>query len=143
MATYEHKRTGRRMTVSGADAEASYNANPMWRRVADPKPLTPKEQAQADAAALGLSADGKVDEIKARVEAKVAELRELAVLLGIDADSMSVVELAADIAVHPARPLSDDELLAATEAKLLENVDSQHDPAEVRAKLAELAELAK
>lgn len=93
MATYEHKRTGRRMTVSGATAEAGYAANPMWRLVAEEKPLTPKQQLQADAAALGLSTDGTVDEITARIDEHVVELREQAAELGIDDDKLTAVEL--------------------------------------------------
>lgn len=61
------------------------------------KPLTPKQQLQAEAEALGLAADGKADEIKARIDAKVAELREQATELEVDADNLSPVELLAAV----------------------------------------------
>lgn len=97
MATFEHKRSGRRMTVSGTDAEAGYAANAEWRLLPEEKPLTPKERLQADAATLGLSTDGKADEITARIDAHVAELLKQAAELEIDADKLTAVELAAAI----------------------------------------------
>ena len=76
------------------------DADNNWREVNDPnveKPLTPKERLQADAAALGLSTDGKSDEITARIDAHVAELLKQAAELEIDADKLTAVELAAAI----------------------------------------------
>lgn len=93
MPTFEHKRTGRLMTVSGDAAEAGYAANPEWRLYVEPKPLTPKEQLQADAEALGLATDGKADEITARIDEHVVELRKQAAELGIDDDKLTAVEL--------------------------------------------------
>src|SRR6187431_2469630 len=78
----------RRLVEDGTDG---------WREVEEPKPLTPKQRLQQDAAALGLSADGTADEITARVDAKVAELRKQAGELKIDAGDLSPVELAAAI----------------------------------------------
>ncbi len=97
MATFEHKRTKRRMTVSGADAEAAYTANPVWRLLSEEKPLSPKERLQADAEALKLSTDGTVAEITARIDEYVADLLKQAAELGIDADKLTAVELAAAI----------------------------------------------
>ncbi|MBP2331232.1 hypothetical protein JOF56_011617 [Kibdelosporangium banguiense] len=61
------------------------------------KPLTPKEKLQADAAALGLATDGTVADLTARIDTKVAELREQAKELDIDGDKLSAVELQAAI----------------------------------------------
>lgn len=97
MPTFEHKRSGRRITVSGADAEAAYAANVEWRLLPEEKPLTPKERIQQDAAALGLSTDGTVPEITARIDAHVADLLKQAGELGIDANELTAVELAAAI----------------------------------------------
>ncbi|GLZ34887.1 hypothetical protein Lesp02_70740 [Lentzea sp. NBRC 105346] len=58
------------------------------------KPLTPKERIQADAAALGLSTDGTVAEITARIDAHVTDLLKQAGELGIDANELPAVELA-------------------------------------------------
>lgn len=55
--------------------------------------------------------------------------------LGLSTDG-TADEIAARIA---GRPLTDDEKILAADAKILANVDAEHDPAEVRAKLAELA----
>lgn len=67
-----------------------------WREVDDPsveKPLTPKQKLQADAEALGLSTEGKADEITARIDALVVELRRQAAELEIDDENLSAVEL--------------------------------------------------
>lgn len=66
-----------------------------WVEPVEPeKPLTPKEQLQADASALGLGTDGKADEIKARIEAHVVDLRKQGTDLDIaDADTLDPVEL--------------------------------------------------
>lgn len=65
-----------------------------WVEPIEPdKPLTPKERLQADAAALGLSTEGKVDEITARIDALVAELRKQAAELEIDDENLSAVDL--------------------------------------------------
>jgi len=64
---------------------------------AEPKRLTPKEQLQVDAEALGLSTDGTKDELTARIDERVAELRAQADELDIDAGELSPVELAAAI----------------------------------------------
>jgi hypothetical protein len=93
MPTYEHKRTGRLMTVSGAAAEAGYEANPEWRLLPEQKPLTPKQKLQADAEALGLSVEGTADEITARIDEHAVELRKQAAELGIDDDKLTAVEL--------------------------------------------------
>lgn len=103
MAVFRHKRTGREMSVSGAAVEAAYAANSSWRLVVEPRQLTPKQRLQADAETLGLSTDGTVDELTARIDAKVAELLKQAKELGIDGDT-----------------LSGPELLAAVDAKLAE-----------------------
>ncbi|MDT7786372.1 MAG: hypothetical protein QOF58_4791 [Pseudonocardiales bacterium] len=85
------------MTVSGAAAEAQYDADPSWRLVAEEKPPTPKQRIQQDAAALGLSGDGTVDEITARIDVHVADLLKQAGELGIDANELTAVDLAAAI----------------------------------------------
>lgn len=65
-----------------------------WVEPVEPeKPLTPKEQLQADASALGLGADGTVAELTARIDEYVVELRKQAAELGIDDDKLTAVEL--------------------------------------------------
>lgn len=77
--------------VAGADDASDYDPD------AGPKRLTPKEQLQVDAEALGLSTDGTKDELTGRIDAKVAELRKQAAELEIDAGDRSPVDLAAAI----------------------------------------------
>jgi hypothetical protein len=64
---------------------------------AEPAKLTPKQKIQVDARALDLDDSGTVDEITARIDAKVAELLKQAAELGIDADKLTAVELSAAI----------------------------------------------
>jgi hypothetical protein len=94
VATYEHVREGRRITVSGAVAEEAYAADQNWREV---KELTPKERLQADARELGVDDSGTVPEITARFDAKVAELIVQAKELEIDVDKLSAVDLLAAV----------------------------------------------
>lgn len=94
MPTYEHVREERRINVSGEVVEAAYQADPAWRLV---EQLTPKQQLQADARALGLDDSGTVPEITARIDTKVAELLAQAKELEIDADELSPVELLAAV----------------------------------------------
>jgi len=101
VATYEHAREGRRINVSGAEIEAVYVADQNWREVRE---LTPKEQLQADARALGLDDSGTVAEITARFDAKVAELIVQAKELEIDVDNLSAVELLAAVDAKLAEP---------------------------------------
>jgi hypothetical protein len=77
--------------VNGPDDPSPYVETPAE------KPLTPKEKLQADAAALGLATDGTVAELTARIDAKVAELREQAKEVDIDDDQLSAVELLAAV----------------------------------------------
>ena len=102
MPEFENRK-GRRINVSGGAAEAAYAADGEWKLVVEAKPLTPKQRLQVDAEALGLSTDGTVDELTARIDAKVAELLAQAKELGIDGDT-----------------LSGPDLLAAVDAKLAE-----------------------
>lgn len=140
MATYEHKSTRRQMHVSGAAAEAQYDADPTWRLVPE---LTPKERLQADAAALGLSTDGTNADLTARIEARKAPLSKdeivAAALAGFPVNGPDAPSAAWIRSELERLPLTDEEKLLAADAKLIKSVDAEHDPAEVRAKLAELA----
>jgi len=94
MPTYEHARERRRITVSGAEIEAAYEADQNWREVRE---LTPKQGLQADARAIGLDDSGTVQELTARIDEKVAELLKQAAELDIDADKLPAVELLAAV----------------------------------------------
>lgn len=99
MATYEHVREERRITVCGAEVEAAYAADQNWREVEAVKELTPKERLQADAAALGLDTSGTVADLTARIDehqAKLADLQKQADELDLDTTG-SVDELQARI----------------------------------------------
>jgi hypothetical protein len=64
---------------------------------AEPQRLTPKQRLQADAVALGLSDEGTVEEITARI-AELADLRKQAADLGVEgADTLPPAELAAAV----------------------------------------------
>ncbi|ACU35593.1 hypothetical protein [Actinosynnema mirum] len=97
MPEFEHIASGRRMTASGAEVEAAYEADGEWQRVQEPVKLTPKQQLQADAVALGLETEGTADELKARIGERLAVLREQAAELDIDGEDLSTVELAAAV----------------------------------------------
>ncbi|WP_460407319.1 hypothetical protein, partial [Actinophytocola sediminis] len=70
MPVYEHKTATprRQITVSGAEAEAAYDANPAWRLFVEER-ITPKQLIQIDARAIGLDDSGTVAEITARIDA--------------------------------------------------------------------------
>lgn len=140
MPTYEHKTSGRLANVSGAAAEAQYDADPTWRLLPE---LTPKERLQAEAGALGLSTDGKSEELAARIEARKAPLSKdeivAAALAGLPVNGEDAPSPAWIRSTLANLPLTDEEKLIAADAKILTGVDAEHVPAEVRAKLAELA----
>ncbi len=104
MATYEHVREQRRITVSGEVVEAAYEADQSWRLV---EQLTPKQQLQAEAGALGLDTGGTVADIEARIaehQAKLVDLQKQAADLDLDTEG-SVDELAERIAAKLAESL--------------------------------------
>ena len=100
------KKVARAFTVDGSEEDQRHAALVVaglygWQKVdeAGEKPLTPKQQLEAEAAQLGLSTDGKADEIKARIaeyRAKLADLQKQAKELGLD-ESGAVADLQARI----------------------------------------------